>query len=187
MKRFSVNRATLAALALIITVAGCISGKPTPKPGVAYTYVIKLDPNSIKPEDGPIKVDVLKINSSSKAQFENVPIDDYFLPDSRYRSSAPKIQQFNLTLDNPVTIDLNLPENQSVRSPGYTYIAILADSPCGDCATQKEGDPRRKFIPLDTESWQGVKWPDKPRQINITVTKSLGIFCDPAWTPEPGR
>jgi len=181
MKKTPLISLALVAVACVVCWTGCGSSAPSkPKKGPAFSYTLKLD-SSITTENGPIKVDVLMINPSTKSTFESLPINKYFLPDSPYRRSAPAIKQFDLIPGQTVTIDLDETNLQYVRYPGYTHVAVLVDSPCADCEEKKEGDPRRKFLPLDPQSWESVRWRDKRRQINITVTKSLGILCDPGW------
>lgn len=162
-----------------VVLMGCTSSSkppPPPKAGPAYSYTIVVDPSL---QGASFQVDVLALNASDKQALENVPIPDYFAPDSQVRASAPVIQKYLMSTQKTEAIDLSQPDYKKYRFPGYSYIAVFANVP-GEVTGVGNKDPRRLLLPLDPAKWQ-PKWPNGKREITITITRSLGIRCDPSW------
>lgn len=166
-------------LALLLTgwLMGCKSTPRAPKPGPAFSYVLKAD-NSLS--EANFEVDILPLNSSTKSRLENVSLSEYFAYNSEIRKSAPKLTTFVFSSsEREKRLDLATPEFEHVRYPNYTHLAVLADIPL-EVNEGQEDDPRRLLLPLDGNKWPR-KWPGDKREITITITRALGIRVDPGW------
>jgi hypothetical protein len=160
-----------SAVVLLTACSSSSSAAKPPKTGPKFSFVIGTD-DSLK--NASFTVDVLLVNASTRKAIESADLGDYFSVGSRTRESAKRVRSFRTGDHSPQS--LSLEEHQ--RFPGYTHLAILADTPVE--ITDKTNDLRRLLIPLGRESWRNVKWPGKANEVTVTIT-STGIRADPGW------
>jgi len=172
----------LVSVALAILTLGCITGcagkgsTAPPKKGPGYKYVVHLH-ESLSGQK--FKVDVVGVNSSNKDRLTSMSVDDYFNNKDNVRSGITT-QVITKVLANgeDLVVDLEdkaTPANLQYRFPGFSHIAIIADSSVR--GSNPANDQRRILLPLNPNLWPR-DWPGKKREITVTFG-SAGVEASP--------
>lgn len=166
------------AILTLGSVTGCTSKGSTapPKKGPGYKYVVHLHESLAGQK---FSVDVVGVNSSNKDRLTGMSVDDYFNNKDNVRSGiTTKVVTKVLSNGDDLVVDLEdkaAPGNLQYRFPGFSHIAILADSSVR--GSNPANDQRRILLPLNPNLWPR-DWPGKKREITVTFG-SAGVEASP--------
>jgi hypothetical protein len=146
--------------------AGCSSCKPGKAgPPGEYTINVTLD-DSLKTSS--VIVDLVGVNPSSLARWENYDMGKYWKEGDPMRRDADKValtflsgQAVNKTMSNTD------PQWEKWKAKGVTHVLVLADLPGSQASRPGSQDARRQVLPLDTCSW-----PPKTTELKVLVQRS---------------
>jgi len=182
--RFPLVTGLLLAVLSALLSAGCggkSSAKPPPR-GPGYRYVVQLDGNSLPGQR--FTVDVVPVNASNKELIQTMSVDDYFNNKANLRNGIQKLGTQVIATGETLVIDLEdkaRKELAGYRFPGYSHIAVIADSTVR--GSNPANDQRRILLPLDPSVWQR-DWPGKKREIVVTFS-SAGVQSAPGPISAP--
>lgn len=169
----------LVSLVLAILSLGLLSGcagkksSAPPKKGPGYKYDIKVA-DSLTGQT--FTVDVVAVNSSNKERITGMSVDDYFNNKDNLRSGTVKLASERLSSAAGLTVDLESKTNATFRFPGFSHIAIIADSSVR--GPNPANDQRRILLPLNPDLWPR-DWPrGEKRTIKVTFG-SAGVESVP--------
>jgi hypothetical protein len=155
---------------------GCASCKPgKPGPMGQYTINVTLD-DSLKTSS--VIVDIVGVNPSSLARWENYDMGKYWKEGDAMRRDADKVamnflsgQAVNKTVSNTD------PQWEKWKNKGVTHLLVLADLPGTQVSKPGAQDARRQVLPLDECSW-----PPKTTELKLLVQRSGIVILTPART-----
>ena len=168
----------LVSLVLAILSLGLLSGcagkksSAPPKKGPGYKYKVVVA-DSLSGQK--FRVDVIGVNSSNKDRITGMSVDDYFnKKDNVWDGITTRLESQVVASGGDVVVDLEAkgkPEYQKYRFPGFSHIAIIADSSVR--GSNPANDQRRILLPLNPELWPR----DWPRGEKRMITVTFGSAC----------
>lgn len=168
----------LLSILTLVTVSGCAgkSSAAPPKKGPGYKYIVRLH-ESLAPQK--FSVDVIGVNSSNKDRITSMSIDEYFNNKDNVRSGITTLLVSKvLASGGDLVVDLedkSAPALLQYRFPGFSHIAIIADSSVR--GSNPANDQRRILLPLNPNLWPR-DWAGKKREIVVTFG-SAGVESSP--------
>lgn len=167
----TVHRALLCccSLAFSLGALGCCNGEMR-----AFDLNVSLH-NSLKDARGvlpAVEVDVVAVNNSDLAAWEQKSMTEYFAPGDSLRASADKYV-FRLGEDHPSeTLSKDSPAGAKLwsnwKKQGAMSLLVLSSYPSPQPDLPGDQDPRRRTLPLDCARW------DKETELLLMV-KSSGL------------